>query len=210
MNVDWKYVAVTAAASVAVGIVAGIIADRILKGGEACTDDGWTNEDGEPDILTEDDYELDIPEGVNEVNRGVPSFELQKPNLEDMVDYTRFYEHKTGKDDEDGAGDGVASVHVISEEEFVKGTGNLDGYASVTGTWFHDDGILAGWDESLEVKDVSATVGSSALTAFEDPEVDAVYVRNDILNVLYEIVRGEGSYENAVAELSYSEDQDEG
>lgn len=207
MNIDWKYAAKVAAAALGTGLVAGIVSDRIF----AYLDGKWEEVedfDEEDMYLPEIEDDLDIPEGVNEVTRGKPSFEIEKPSLEEMVDYTKFYGHGSKAKDGEKEDDGVGAIHVISEEEFVKGTGNLDGYASVTGTWFAEDGILAGWDDLLEVKDVDTTIGKTALSAFDHPDIDAVYVRNDVLNVLYEIVRGEGSYEGAAAELSYPPERD--
>lgn len=133
-----------------------------------------------------------------------PAFE--KPDISNLTDYTKFFRGSGSDGDGDRAaakmeGEEVeekdASVfEIISEEEFVAAAGNPDGYVTATGTYFVEDGILAGWNESLEPKEVGKTVGSAAIGKFaDDPDVDAVYVRNTALKVLYEVVRGEGSYE---------------
>lgn len=189
--------------SLGVGAVTGVLVDRI----EAIY---WQRKN-HAELMEIIDPETgrtlydDIPEGINEiedepekVREGTPHLSMEKPSLEELVDYTKFYEG--GKAKHGDAKTETSPTEVISEEEFVKRTGNLDGYASVTGTWFEEDGVLAGWDDQLEVKDVDTTIGREALAMFDDDDIQAIYVRNDLLEVLYEIVRGEGSYDAAKAE----------
>lgn len=198
MAIDWKYAAIAAAASVGVGILAGTLVEVISSRMEAEDD-------------CEDEYLPDIPEGINEEYVEIPVDDLDyepkgrpstdKPSLKELIDYGKYY--TVDEQPVEVGAEEIPAVRVISSEEFVKATGNLDGYVTVTGTWFADDGVLAGWDDELESKKVSETIGKAAVMEFDDPEVDAVYVRNDLLKVLYEIVRGEGSYEAAVEELGY-------
>lgn len=201
---DWKWVLKTAGVSLGAGVAAGMIADRIIfwkKNREE-----WDDfEDYISDYVSEGEGDWpDIPEGVNEnapvavpVSTEPPEL-YQKPDLSKLVDYTNF---SRGSDHDGDAGvPDLPGVEIISSDEFVKGTGNLDGYVSVTGTWFAQDNILAGWDSDLEEKDPASTVGEKTVELFEDPDVEAVYVKNDVLKVLFEIVRSNDPYELAVQE----------
>lgn len=204
---DWKQIGKIAAVSTVVGVAAGFIADRVISWKNA--EDAWKAfEDYRID--DEDDFP-DIPEGVNLVpSEAVPTNNMyNKPDLSQLVDYTKY-----SNDDADGNHVPVSDtnelpgVEIISEEEFVKRTGNLDGYVTATGTWFSQEGILAGWNEDLVEKDPASTVGEKVVEMFEDPTVDAVYVRNDVLKVLFEIVRSDSSFYLAEQELLAMEADD--
>ena len=203
---DWKWLLRTAGISLAAGVAAGFAADRIISWKTA--GDAW---DALEEYSGEEGEWPDIPDGVNEESGWVEITEdpygrsprvqesmYSKPDLSKLVDYTGFSK-KDGDGGEHKAAD-LPGVEIISEEEFVRGTGNLDGYVSVTGTWFAGECVLAGWDSDLDIKDPAATVGEKAVEMFEDPEIKAVYVRNDVLKVLFEIVRSEEAYDLAVEE----------
>ena len=202
---DWKWVLKTAGISVAVGIAAGVAAEKIIS---------WKKrrdyDDALDDYNTFEDEWPDIPEGINE-DDDVEDARLahpemySKPDLSKLVDYTKYSKTDDGKEEEATE---LPGVEIISEEEFVRRTGNLDGYVSVTGTWFSQEGILAGWDSDLDEKDPSVTVGEKTVELFEDPEIEAVYVRNDILKVLFEIVRSNDPYELAMQEALVTEAAD--
>lgn len=131
-----------------------------------------------------------------------PAF--NKPDISQLTDYTKF--HRNGPTppegtDKEGPEETESSVfEIISEKDFVRMTGNLDGYASVTGTWFPQDEVLAGWDNDLEPKDPAATIGEEAVRIFDDPEVKAVYVRNTADKVLFEIVRCDDKFQTSSEE----------
>lgn len=124
---------------------------------------------------------------------------FEKPPLTDYTKYAKA--HPIGGDDDgDRTEENTEKVdasmfEIISEEEFVAATGNPDGYVTATGTYFPEDGILAGWNNDFEPKDVAGTIGEAAAGMFADEEVAAVYVRNNGLKVLYEILRGDGAFE---------------
>lgn len=87
--------------------------------------------------------------------------------------------------------------YILDQNEFM--TGELD-YNQVTLTYFAEDHVLA--DEGdMPVEDPEATVGNANLDRFgyksNDPKV--VYVRNDKLEIDFEIVKSEGSYAQEVA-----------
>lgn len=212
--VDLKWIARTTAVSCLVGVATGFVADRLISWKTA--KDAWNSMEEYDPYLYEDDEYPDIPEGVNEVEQeGVevvpPMYE--KPDLSQLVDYTKFSKADAAEPGNVPAED-LPGVEIISQEEFVKRTGNLDGFVTATGTWFSQEGILAGWNEDLVEKDPASTVGEKAIEKFEDPTVDAVYVRNDVLKVLFEIVRSDDPFYLAQQELltmeaadpSYSEE----
>lgn len=202
-----------AGASLAIGVGVGLLVDFISRKraekGEACTDEDWWEDayDKDDDGDSYPETYPPVPEGVNELppESRQTSDLFVKPDISKAVDYSRFHEKRNAA----AQGLEVAveeekdpSVYeVIDEAEFVKESGNGDGYATVTGTYFTQDRILAGWNEDLDEKSVAETVGSEAISRFDDPEVRAVYVRNARTKVLFEVIRSDDPYEEAVAEL---------
>lgn len=90
---------------------------------------------------------------------------------------------------------GAKKPYVIAKDVFMN---SEVGYPNVTLTYYSDE-VLA--DETdTPVEDVEMTVGSKNLTRFgqqsDDPRV--VYIRNDRLQVDYEVLLDDGSYAAAV------------
>lgn len=194
----WYWPAVAAVSAFA-GIGVGILVDR-LTAGEEGEDPVDVEEPGKPVVVSE---RSSIEEAeVSSAFRKPDISTICRPNSQ-LVDYTKFYPEKGTDTDGDAEAEqhqpkpqGASAVEIISEEEFVAATGNDDGYVTATGTFFPDDRILAGWNDKSEPKDVNETIGEEAAALFEDESVDAVYVRNTVLKVLYEVVRGNGLYED--------------
>lgn len=90
--------------------------------------------------------------------------------------------------------------YVISAEEFAENDGN---YAEATLTYYEGDTVLAD-EQERDVPDINETVGTENLSCFgilsNDPNV--VYVRNDKLNLLFEIVWSGGKYRELVLGLT--------
>ena len=203
------YVPVVAAASSGFGVLVGCLSDKFIfsKGEEA--DDFEEYEEYEEE-------ELDIPEGVNEVEDPDVKMDKEasklfvKPDLNKYIDYTK-YQDLTKNYSTDVPKEEVVEefIHVIDEEEFVRETGNEDGYISVTASYFTQEKLLAGWNDELVEREPSETVGEKSLLIFDDPSVKAVYVRNDNLKVLYEIVRCDDSYESALMEAALEPSQED-
>jgi hypothetical protein len=194
-----------AAISAAAGAGADVLVWKLTTRGEYDEYDGeegeYDDEEGEYDVkpYEYDGGELpDIPEGVNEISGQDPEELFRKPSLDSYIDYTKFGGYT--KEVETPTDEPSHGVELISAEEFVKGTGNLDGYASVTGTYFTKDGILAGWNDELEEKIPEEHVGMAVLEKFDDPSVESVYVRNDVDKVLFEIIRCDEPFDSARAE----------
>lgn len=211
----WPTVAVVAGG---IGIAVGVSVDRIFgengepEEGEACPEGEWDKEWDEPA-----DRLPPIPEGVNEITRQEKVVEdrlFSKPDISKLVDYTKYSDKakaysadKDGDvvpvefpDDTDAPEADDPRMEIIDEQEFMKATGNMDGYVSVTCGYFTQDGILAGWDEDMDEKDIGETVGWRAVRMFDSPDVKAVYVRNTHLKVLYEVVRYDDAYEEVLAD----------
>lgn len=205
----WPTVAVTA---LGIGVAIGTSVDRICS----------RNRPAEVDPVEWEDDEgrfPEIPEGVNEIqeDRVIEDRIFAKPDITKLIDYTKYSDkagiYKGG--DEDGdvppkefPDDSEAPealddprMEIIDEAEFMKATGNMDGYVSVTCGYFTHDKILAGWDEAMEEKDIGETVGWRAVKMFDSPDVKAVYVRNTHLKVLYEIIRYDDTYEEVLADV---------
>ena len=156
----------------------------------------------------------DIPDGVNPMPERVIGPEFAKPSLAEMVDYTKFYsnvpegesgeeeleESEKGDDEEDLDN---PSFVIISEQEYMNTSA---GTVKADGTYFTQDKLLAGWNESLAEKDISSTIGWKAVHAFDDPAVRSVYVRNLDLMVDYEIVRCDDPFEDVLQETLRSEE----
>jgi hypothetical protein len=234
---DKRKMALIFAAALASGLVIGTATELAIakwkeRHEEACPDDeDWDEEDdGYYSYDEEDLTSPEIPEGVNVVSdvvdKVVNDKMFVKPDISKMIDYTKYSdaakrygesESEPAKivmpDDEDApeAYDDDR-FELIDEQEFVREVGNLNGFVSATGTYFVQDKVLAGWNEDLREKDISTTVGWRAIRMFDEPDVKAVYVRNNDLKVLYEIVRGEDTMESAIQEslkMDISEIQEE-
>lgn len=85
--------------------------------------------------------------------------------------------------------------YTISPDEF----GEKDGYDVVCLMYFAD-GFLADDDDSL-VPDVEEVVGWENLNAFGEYDDDVVYVRNDYLQIDYEISRSELKYKEYLEDM---------
>lgn len=87
-------------------------------------------------------------------------------------------------------------AYVISLDEFVNGEENYD---KITLTYYVDDNTLADETES-DIEDIEDMIGPKALSSFglasDDPDV--VYVRNDRVEVDYEVIRQFASYQGTV------------
>ena len=217
----WPAVAAT---SVGIGVAVGFAVDRIsakIEERRTCPlEDPHTWRFGMDDDGDED-FSLPFPEGVNivdqdKVDKVVNDEIFVKPDIAKMRDYTKYAnapgKHAKSLDPEEGeeisedGGEMVVDVldddrfEIISEQEFVHEVGNENGYVSATGTYFTQDGILAGWNDDLVEKDILNTVGMKAISAFDQQSTKAVYVRNDQLKVLYEIVRCDDPMEDVLRE----------
>lgn len=184
-----SYKPVALAAACLSGIAVGLVVDRIFDG------------KGEPAALEEEEppsrTSAETGEGAERIEIGET---FEKPDISELVDYTKFY-RKSAKPEEDAGTEKEETVspsvfELITEDEFIALTGNPDGYVTAVGTFYPEERILAGWNDSTEPKDVATTIGNDAAIQFEDESVKAVYVRNTALKVLYEVVRGYGLYED--------------
>lgn len=191
------------------GVAVGYLVDRFCQEREKAQSE-WD------DIF--DEPELEIPEGVNEYDTSKQEMEnavdklFVKPSLKDYVDYTKFAKEYSDKNaneiPKEIIDDAPEFISVITEEEFVRDSGNLDGFVSVTGTYFTQDKVLAGWDDEIGEKDIEETIGWKAVRTFDDPSAKAVYVKNDLMKVLYEIVRCDDPYDDAVQESQMNQETD--
>ncbi len=208
------YAPVVALASVGIGTAVGFLSDKFIFSKVEDEENGNDIDDWDEEP---EEYDLpDIPDGVNEVEDLKSKMDNEtnklfvKPDLNNYIDYTKYQDLTKNYSTDVPKEEPVEEfIHVIDEEEFVKETGNEDGYVSVTASYFTQEKILAGWNDDLIEREPSETVGEKSLELFDDPSVKAVYVRNDSLKVLYEIVRCDDSYESALMEAAMEPSPDD-
>ena len=180
-----------ALASAGVGIGIGVLADKFIFSDKDEEDDyekdpnaflDYIDEDGVRHIhydLDDEDvkdalgmevYEdLDIPKGVNMIEDVASNLTdkasklFVKPDLNKYIDYTKYQDMAKNYSTDVPKEEPVEEfIHVIDEEEFVKETGNEDGYISVTASYFTQEKILAGWNDDLIEREPSETVGEKS------------------------------------------------
>lgn len=128
-----------------------------------------------------------VAEGLTKQLRyAKPGVVVEEPKVKKNV-----FDGATEPDEEDSESDDEA-IRIISVVEYSEGE---PGYTQVSLTYFAGDDVLC--DEGdIPVEDVEATVGQSNLERFgyksRDPKV--VYIRNDTLEIDYEVVKHEGSF----------------
>lgn len=109
--------------------------------------------------------------------------ELRENNERVIAECESDEENKEEEDEEE-----VEKPYVIEPEEIWE-----QEYPTITLTYFEADDILA--DESNKIiKNIDELVGEDFADHFGEYEDDSVYVKNDRLQVYYEILRDTGSY----------------
>lgn len=111
-------------------------------------------------------------------------------------DYSEVNDDKPSEESKD---DGIdhTKPYVITEEE-------VDAYMnySITQWNYYADGVLT--DENNEiVEDVSTTIGKEAFEHLKKTSESAIYVRNDLLELDYEILKNEMTYAELLEEKPY-------
>lgn len=118
---------------------------------------------------------------------------------EEYIELTKKYTNG----DELGISEGQ-KPYTIDPDEF----GDHDEYDTET-LIYYADGVLAHFKGDV-VEDVAGTVGTDALTKFGENEndPDTVYVRNDILQADYEILRDESMFSEVLKEQRLAETEE--
>jgi hypothetical protein len=133
-------------------------------------------------------------------NNDVDPAELERPS-EDDDDQDEFR-----KISEDYYNHNKSEIkpYVITNEEFAEDMTHFD---KLTIYYYEDDQTLADENEEI-IQDVSSTVGDEALDKFgdgsDDPEI--VYVRNEKMEIDYEVIRLSKSYKETVG--GFTEDKE--
>lgn len=110
-------------------------------------------------------------------------------------DYSEVKDEKPSEEGEDNIDH--TKPYVITEEE-------VDAYMnySITQWNYYADGVLT--DENNEVvEDVSTTIGKEAFEYLKKTSESAIYVRNDLLELDYEILKNEMTYAELLEEKPY-------
>lgn len=150
------------------------------KNEEYKKDDEVNFKDEKPKAVSDDIVVADIKEYAKNIgNLNYSEVKDEKPSEEgeDNIDHTKPY--------------------VITEEE-------VDAYMnySITQWNYYADGVLT--DENNEVvEDVSTTIGKEAFEHLKKTSESAIYVRNDLLELDYEILKNEMTYAELLEEKPY-------
>lgn len=110
-------------------------------------------------------------------------------------DYSEVKDEKPSEEREDNINH--TKPYVITEEE-------VDAYMnySITQWNYYADGVLT--DENNEVvEDVSTTIGKESFEHLKKTSESAIYVRNDLLELDYEILKNEMTYAELLEEKPY-------
>lgn len=145
---------------------------------------------------TEDDEEDERPSEVTRTSH-INWAELEdlneeedfEPDEEDLAEYAEIV--KQYNNEEGGAKAVAKNPYVISPYDF----GELDGYKQISLTYYADD-ILEDDDGEI-VRDADELIGVGSLNTFGEYEDDSVFVRNERLQVDFEILRDYRTYEEA-------------
>ena len=79
------------------------------------------------------------------------------------------------------------NIYILSPDEFA------DSELDVNTLNYYLDGVVADDDYNI-IKDINGTIGSEALSIFDNHKKDVVYVRNERLGIDYEILRNYDNY----------------
>jgi hypothetical protein len=135
-------------------------------------------------------------------NDDVDPAELERPEEDDAEEEQREFQ-KISQDYYNHNRDNV-KPYVITTEEFAEDMNHFD---KLTIYYYEDDQTLADENEEM-IEDVASVVGDEALNEFgrgsDDPEI--VYVRNEKMEIDYEVIRLSKSYKDTVG--GFTEDEE--
>jgi hypothetical protein len=137
-------------------------------------------------------------------NDDVDPAELERPEEDDAEEEEREFQ-KISQDYYNHNRDNV-KPYVITTEEFAEDMNHFD---KLTIYYYEDDQTLADENEEM-IEDVASVVGDEALNEFgrgsDDPEI--VYVRNEKMEIDYEVIRLSKSYKETVGGFTGGRDED--
>ena len=158
------------------------------------------------------------PEGDIPMNNSEPPVSKEKKNYEELAQrYTSRYQNpdlddlvsRIEENDLDEDGDDVEIIfdrkdarenpYLIPEESYMRTYRGIFGSEALE-YWVQDNVLTV--SDSDEVLDILTTIGLDAVNALLDPnrEDDIVFVRNEKLEMEYEVERKEGSYAEWIGE----------
>lgn len=94
-------------------------------------------------------------------------------------------------------------VELIDADTFLYG--DLHEFDKSTGTYFDEDDVLAGPDDSYDIMDILTTIGEDAHGLLKYEKANGLFLRNHTTKTDYEIVVSTSSYEDAVKESEWKE-----
>lgn len=120
-------------------------------------------------------------EDVDYTEELISDEESEKYN--DIIDENNYNMDETEEDDD------MNAPYVIEPEELWESD-----YPTITLTYYEGNKILAD-DKDRIIKNVAELVGADFASHFGEYEDDSVYVRNDNVKAIYEILKDHGCYE---------------
>ncbi len=157
---------------------------------------------GIEDEPIEDEPEDETPEQIESFVEVSEEKEMRVKH--DVFDYsalTRQFGYNTSGKDEPGS---HYAPYPISQAEYDDPA--YADYEPIVLTWYADNILARDDDNDAVILNPEQVVGPTALSLFNDPEVDVVYVRDDSSCVQYEIDRDHKKYEEVVGRLDEEDD----
>lgn len=145
--------------------------------------------------LLKNKYEQRAQEEINSVKEVFARrFEKEKDKRE-YAEVVNELKYTLDIDENEEKGDTMTDdVYVISPDE----VGDFEDYDVVTLTYYADDVLTDSDDNPIDKEDLDDYVGSDFAEHFGDYEDDAVHIRNDRLEIDYEILRDLRNYSDVV------------
>ena len=126
----------------------------------------------------------DLAYGEDEpVEKTKTARQLEKEEYEDLINRSSYISYSDKKEENN-----MEKPYIISPDEYEDGD-----YDKETLDYYEGDGVLVDRFGDV-IEDVEETVGLDFASHFGEYEQDTVYVRNDVSEVDYEILRDFGKY----------------
>lgn len=111
--------------------------------------------------------------------------EVNREEYDNIINENGYDNVKENEEEED---DDMIEPYVIAPEEYWEAD-----YPTISLTYYEGDDTLADDDDKI-IKNVDELVGEDFASHFGEYEEDSVYIRNDNVKAVYEILRDYGSY----------------
>lgn len=148
-------------------------------------------------IKKEDENEEEnIAEPKEVKNKVIPDKEgLSVVEYAKILAKQNYSNEKEEKENEGGSEDmDQNDIYVIPPEEF----GDDPDYEVVSLTYYNDDILTDEFDDVITEDEIDELIGDDALTRFGEYEDDSVFVKNELKETYYEILRDTRNYSDVI------------